>query len=89
MPFALLMTDILRRREARDREKGYSKEYIQARESREVWYVLNFILAIAAIVAINWVPMGISIFPRTVITASASMVLVLSVWKLFQLNRIR
>ncbi len=84
MPFALLMTETLRRREARDRERGYPEEYIKARDSREIWYVLNYVLALLAIVAVNFWPVGIPFVLRALITVAASVIFVLSVYKFFK-----
>lgn len=81
MPFGLLMTEALRQRQARDREKGYPKEYIRARHNLEVWYVLSYALALAAIATVNWIPMGISVLMRTAITGVASIIFAFSVWR--------
>ncbi len=84
MPFALLMTETLRRREIRDREKGFSKEYIESRDNREVWHVMSYVLALAVIATVNWMPMGISILMRTVITMVASAIFTVSVYRFFK-----
>ena len=41
MPFAILMSDLLRRREERDKRLRRSENYLKRRRKREAWEIVN------------------------------------------------
>lgn len=56
MPFAFVTTEVLRRREERDKEKGYSKEFLSSRNKKDAVCMVAIIAALVGILACNSEP---------------------------------
>ncbi len=68
MPFAPLMTEILKRRENRDNKENHPADYIRARDRRDTIWLLNSIaITLAFAIYIAGRQPDIKIFPAAIL----------------------